>query len=83
MHEEDLRWVANMALGAAFLFLLAGTSFGQFFAGASRTYIILASLFVSGIFAGFGLVLHWHVKKKINDTTVIHLDRKGTHPWHK
>lgn len=78
-----MRWVANMALGAAFLFLLAGTSFGQFFAGASRTYIILASLFVSGGFAGFGLVIHLVVKKKIEDTTIIHLDRKGEHPWDK
>jgi membrane protein DedA with SNARE-associated domain len=70
MHEEDLRWVANTALGAAFLFMLAGIALGQYFGDQGRAYITIASLFVSGIFAGFGLVIHWHVKKKIRNTTI-------------
>ena len=70
MHEEDLKWAANLALGAAFLFALAGVTFGQYLGDQNRAYITVASLFVSGIFAGFGLVLHWHVKKKIRNTTI-------------
>lgn len=75
MHEDDLRWVANCALAGAFFFAFAGVIFAQYFNDQSRAYITIMSLFVSGIFAGFGIVIHLRVKKKIRDTTIIKLGR--------
>jgi hypothetical protein len=75
MCEDDLRWTANLALGAAFVVAFAGVIFGQYLSEEFRGYIVVASLFVSGVFAGFGLVLHWNVKKKIRRTTIFRLGR--------
>ena len=73
--RDDLRWVANCALFAAVVMMFAGVIFAGFLGEESRTYVKIASLFVSGIFGGFGIVIHMRVKKKISDTTIIKLGR--------
>ena len=83
MHEEDLKWVANTALAAAFIVGLGGTIFANYFGSAERCYLLTASLLIAAAFASFGGILHYRVKKSINERTIIHLDRKGKHPWNK
>jgi len=73
MHEDDLKWVSNCALFAATFMLFAGMYIAECFSQDHRVYIRLATFFVSGIFAGFGVVLRLYVQKKIKDTTIIKL----------
>lgn len=72
MHEDDLRWVSNIALFAGAFMLISGGLFAEHFED-HRTYLRLATLFVAGIFGGFGIVIRLYVAKKIKDTTIIRL----------
>ena len=72
MHEEDLRWVSNIALFAGAFMLFAGVLFAEHFED-HRLYLRLVTLFVAGIFGGFGIVIRLYVNKKIKDTTIIRM----------
>jgi hypothetical protein len=70
MHEEDLRWTANLILGAAFLFMLGGIIVANQFNEFERGYITLMAAVVAAIFAIVGGAIHWYVRDKINRTTI-------------
>jgi hypothetical protein len=70
MHEEDLRWTANLMIGTAFLFGLGGIIIANAFNPMERTYIIMMSAIIAAIFAIIGVCIHIHVRDKIRRTTI-------------
>jgi protein-S-isoprenylcysteine O-methyltransferase Ste14 len=71
MHEEDMKWTANIIIGAAFFMLFVGVILGQTFEGTERLYIITFSVIVAFVFAGVGAVIHYIVMDKIKRTTIV------------
>lgn len=70
MHEDDLRWIANLILGAAFVVVLGGILIANQFEAFERGYITLMSAIVATILAIVGGAIHWYIKDKINRTTI-------------
>jgi hypothetical protein len=77
MHEEDLRWVANLILGAAFVFALGGILIANYFNPIERAYITMMGAIIAAIFAIVGVSIHLHVRDKIRRTTIKRLDGWG------
>lgn len=70
MHEDDLRWVANLSLGIAFFVAFAGVIFAQFMGAGDRCYVMVMSVLIGAAFAAAGGWFHYVIWNKIQRTTI-------------
>lgn len=70
MHEEDLRWLANLAFGVSFVIIFAGTFCAQSFQGGERIYLLVASIALGLAFGAFGCWARYRVWRDIKRTTI-------------
>jgi len=70
MHEDDLRWVGNFALGIAFFVAIMGVTFSQHLKEEHRCYAMVMFVLLGGAFAIVGGFVHWLLWKKIQATTI-------------
>jgi hypothetical protein len=74
MHEDDLRWLANFALGTAFFVAFMGVTLAQFMAQEARCYVMVMAVLLGAMFATIGVGFHWMAWKRIRDTTISRLE---------
>ena len=76
MHKDDLRRLANLALGVAFFVAFFGVTLAQYMAEDHRCYVMVMAVLIGAVFAIAGTLIHWSIWKKIQDTTI---KRGGEH----
>jgi ABC-type uncharacterized transport system permease subunit len=69
--EEDVKWCANVALGAGGVVILGGVIFAGYAESmAVKSYTIIAALIFGVMFIAVGAISHWWVRRQIKRTTI-------------
>ena len=74
-YDDDLRWCANLALGASFVLMMFGVIIGAYLE-ESKCYVMIMSCGFALLFALAGAGIHYHVWRE-NDRRTIKTKKDG------